>query len=143
MCNLYSETKGQAVIRALFHTAHDRTGNLPAFLRDLPRPACSDRAQQPGWRARTYHGALGHAGLAAVRRPARHQRPQRLESALAQLALGAEPVSRARDQLLRVRRHEALQDADLVCTQGGLTFVRFCRTVGEVAGRARAEERAG
>ena len=31
MCNLYSETKGQAAIRALFRTAHDRTGNLPAF----------------------------------------------------------------------------------------------------------------
>jgi putative SOS response-associated peptidase YedK len=31
MCNLYSETKGQAAIRALFRTAHDGTGNLPAF----------------------------------------------------------------------------------------------------------------
>jgi putative SOS response-associated peptidase YedK len=31
MCNLYSETKGQAAIRALFRTAHDRTGNLPTF----------------------------------------------------------------------------------------------------------------
>jgi putative SOS response-associated peptidase YedK len=31
MCNLYSETKGQAAIRALFRTARDRTGNLPAF----------------------------------------------------------------------------------------------------------------
>jgi putative SOS response-associated peptidase YedK len=31
MCNLYSETKGQAAIRALFGVAHDRTGNLPAF----------------------------------------------------------------------------------------------------------------
>jgi putative SOS response-associated peptidase YedK len=31
MCNLYSETKGQAAIRALFGAAHDKTGNLPAF----------------------------------------------------------------------------------------------------------------
>ena len=31
MCNLYSETKGQAPIRALFGAARDRTGNLPAF----------------------------------------------------------------------------------------------------------------
>jgi hypothetical protein len=31
VCNLYSETKGQAAIRALFRTALDRTGNLPAF----------------------------------------------------------------------------------------------------------------
>ena len=28
---LYSETKGQAAIRTLFGTAHDRTGNLPPF----------------------------------------------------------------------------------------------------------------
>jgi putative SOS response-associated peptidase YedK len=31
MCNLYSETKGQAAIRALFRTGYDTTGNLPAF----------------------------------------------------------------------------------------------------------------
>ena len=31
MCNLYSQTKGHAAIRALFRTANDRTGNLPAF----------------------------------------------------------------------------------------------------------------
>lgn len=29
MCNLYSLTKGQAAIRALFRVSHDRTGNLP------------------------------------------------------------------------------------------------------------------
>ncbi|MFL9826933.1 SOS response-associated peptidase [Rhodoplanes sp. SY1] len=29
MCNLYSVTKGQAAIRALFRVAHDRAGNLP------------------------------------------------------------------------------------------------------------------
>jgi putative SOS response-associated peptidase YedK len=31
MCNLYSETKGQAAIRALFSTIRDKTGNLPTF----------------------------------------------------------------------------------------------------------------
>ena len=31
MCNLYSETKGQAAIRGLFRVEHDRTGNLPSF----------------------------------------------------------------------------------------------------------------
>jgi putative SOS response-associated peptidase YedK len=31
MCNLYSETKGQAAIRKLFRVQHDRTGNLPPF----------------------------------------------------------------------------------------------------------------
>jgi putative SOS response-associated peptidase YedK len=31
MCNLYSETKGQAAIRGLFRVQQDRTGNLPSF----------------------------------------------------------------------------------------------------------------
>ena len=31
MCNLCSETKGQAAIRGLFRTVHDRTGNRLAF----------------------------------------------------------------------------------------------------------------
>ena len=31
MCNLFSETKGQAAIRGLFRADHDRTGNLPLF----------------------------------------------------------------------------------------------------------------
>ena len=36
MCNLYSETKGQAALRALFRTGHDRTGNLPTFPGNFP-----------------------------------------------------------------------------------------------------------
>jgi hypothetical protein len=31
MCNLYSETKGQASIRDWFRTSRDRTGNMPLF----------------------------------------------------------------------------------------------------------------
>jgi putative SOS response-associated peptidase YedK len=41
MCNLYSETKGQAAIRGLFRVQHDRTGNLPSFpaiFPDQPAP---------------------------------------------------------------------------------------------------------
>jgi hypothetical protein len=37
MCNLYSETKGQAAIRGLFRVQHDRTGNLPSFPAIFPR----------------------------------------------------------------------------------------------------------
>jgi hypothetical protein len=36
MCNLYSLTKGQAVIREWFRARHDRTGNLPLFVKSLP-----------------------------------------------------------------------------------------------------------
>ena len=45
MCNLYSETKGQAAIRGLFRVQQDRTGNLPSFPGDLPRPDGSHRPQ--------------------------------------------------------------------------------------------------
>jgi putative SOS response-associated peptidase YedK len=31
VCNLYSETRNQDAIRALFRASHDRTGNLPLF----------------------------------------------------------------------------------------------------------------
>ena len=36
MCNLYSETKGQAAIRGLFRVQQDRTGNLPSFPASSP-----------------------------------------------------------------------------------------------------------
>lgn len=41
MCNLYSITKGQSAIRALFRVAHDRAGNLPPLpgvFPDYPAP---------------------------------------------------------------------------------------------------------
>ncbi|RAI42928.1 SOS response-associated peptidase [Rhodoplanes roseus] len=41
MCNLYSVTKGQAAIRALFRIAQDRAGNLPSMpgvFPDYPAP---------------------------------------------------------------------------------------------------------
>ena len=54
MCNLYSETKGQTAIRALFRTAHDRTGNLPppGFPRQRRRSsAIGSRAESSPWPA--------------------------------------------------------------------------------------------
>jgi putative SOS response-associated peptidase YedK len=41
MCNLYSVTKGQSAIRALFRIVHDRAGNLPpmrGIFPDYPAP---------------------------------------------------------------------------------------------------------
>ena len=52
MCNLYSETNGQAAIRALFRTAHDRTGNLRAFPGVFPdQLAPIVRSSADGYRA--------------------------------------------------------------------------------------------
>ena len=70
MCNLYSETKGQAAIRDLFRTTHDRTGNLPAFPASSPtslRRSCATvRMVSANWLWRA--GACrGHCSLAASR----------------------------------------------------------------------------
>jgi hypothetical protein len=51
--------------------------------------------------------ALGHAGAAAVWRPADNQHPQRLESALARVAGSEEPLHRADDKLLRICAYDA------------------------------------
>jgi hypothetical protein len=54
MCNLYSETKGQAAIRGLFRAAHDRTGNIPAFP-DEPAPIVRN-GRELFWRAGVWRG---------------------------------------------------------------------------------------
>jgi putative SOS response-associated peptidase YedK len=51
----------------------------------------------------------GMPGTTAVWRPAGHRHPQCREPVLARLAIAEEPLSRARDQLLRIRRHQAPQ----------------------------------
>jgi putative SOS response-associated peptidase YedK len=99
MCNLYSETKGQAAIRALFRATHDRTGNLPTFPGIFPDQLAPIVRNSPD-RERELVMALGHARPAAVWRPAGHQHPQRREPALARLA-GEEPLPRASYIVLR------------------------------------------
>jgi putative SOS response-associated peptidase YedK len=131
MCNLYSETKGQDAIRALFRTAHDRTGNLPAFPGIFPDQLAPIVRNSAAGARELVMARWGMPG------------PQRFESALARLAFCEEPLSRARDQLLRVRRHEASQDTHVVRTQRRPAAIRLRGPLDEVAGRARTEERAG
>ena len=38
MCNLYSMTKPQDAMRAIFRVVRDRTGNLPPMPGDYPAP---------------------------------------------------------------------------------------------------------
>ena len=142
MCNLYSLTKGQSAIRDLF-AREARPHRQPAAVSgDLSRPARADRAARAGRRARARHGAVGHARAAAVRRPAGDQHPQRDEPALARGRL-AKPLRRPGDVLLRICRHQAAQDADLVCARRGSAAVRFRGLMDPLARRARPEERAG
>src|SRR6516165_3997792 len=115
MCNLYSLTKGQAAIRDLFRARYDRTGNTVSW--NLPRSDGPYRSQHSRWRARACNGALGNAWTASVRRRAGHQHPQSDKPALARVARPAKPVPRAGDFVLRMRGHEASQDADVVCAE--------------------------
>ncbi len=141
MCNLYSLTKGQSAIRDLFRASRDRAGNLPLLPAIFPdQLAPIVRVGADGERE-LVDGALGHAGAAAIRRRANHQYPQREEPALATLARANEPLRRSGDVLLRIRRHQAAQNADVVRAWRGSAAVRLCRSVDAVARRARPKER--
>ncbi|MBE0414015.1 MAG: SOS response-associated peptidase family protein [Yoonia sp.] len=53
MCNLYSLTKGQAAIRAIFDDLQDKAGNLPALPGIYPDQAAPVVANTPGGRVLT------------------------------------------------------------------------------------------
>ena len=143
MCNLYSETKGQAAIRALFRTVHDRTGNLPAFPGIFPDQLAPIVRNSADGERELVMARWGMPGP-----------PQ----------FGGQPVTNIRNvasphwrgwlsarnrclvpatSVLRVRRHEAPQDPDMVRAERGPAAVRLRGIVDPLAGRARAKERAG
>jgi hypothetical protein len=78
MCNLYSEAKGQAGIRGLFRSAHDRTGNLPAFPGIFPDQLAPIVRNSRDDEREMVHGVLGH-----------------VEPVLARMAFGKKPIPRA------------------------------------------------
>lgn len=84
MCNLYSITTNQEAIRALFRKVNRYVGNL------APMPGVFPDSRDPQYRrqrrGRADHDALGNASATAHRRPAGHQYPQHVVTALARLA---------------------------------------------------------
>ena len=114
MCNLYSLTKGQAAIRDWFRGSHDRTGNLPLFPGIFPDQMAPIVRNGADGERELVMAALGHAGAASVWRRADHQHSQCRQPTLARMARQAEPLHRARDFFLRVRRYHAAQDAEMV-----------------------------
>jgi hypothetical protein len=113
MCNLYSLTKGQAAIRDFFRASMTTRATCRYSPESFPirwPPLCKLARKVSAsslWRAGACRGRLstGAAG---------HQHPQREQSALARVARQAEPLPRASHVVLRVRRDQAAQDADLV-----------------------------
>jgi putative SOS response-associated peptidase YedK len=68
---------------------------------------------------------VGHAGAYPFRRSAGDEHPQPEEPALAALAGTGKSLRRSRDVVLRVRRYETAQDADLVRPCRGTSAVCF------------------
>jgi hypothetical protein len=91
---------------------------------------------------RRFDQAWALARPTAVWQAGGHEHPQRREPALARLARSQEPLSRACDIFLRVRRHEAPQNPDVVRTQRRAAAVCLRGPMDEVAWHARAKERA-
>ena len=143
MCNLYSVTKGQSAIRDLFGAKHDRAGNLP------PLPAIFPDQLAPIVRV----GADGERELVMARwgMPGPPQfggapitNIRNVKSPHWRRWLGSrKPLRRPGDVVLRVRRHQAPQDADLVRAERGSAAVRLRRPLDALERRARPEERAG
>ena len=143
MCNFYSLTKGQAAIRGWFRTRHDRAGNPPLFPGIFPHqlaPIVRDAADGEREPVMVRWGMPGPPQYCA--QPVTNIR-NASSPHLARLARRRKPVHRPGDLVLRIRRHQAAQDADLVRAARGSAFVRFCRRVDALAWNARAEERAG
>jgi hypothetical protein len=60
---------------------------------------------------------MGHAGPTAIRRRANYQHPQHKVPALAPVARTRQSLPRADVVVLRVRRHKAEEDPDVVCAR--------------------------
>ena len=143
MCNLYSVTKGQSAIRDLFRASHDRAGNLPLL------PAIFPDQLAPIVRV----GAGGEREL-VMARWGMPGPPQFGGAPITNIRNLDSPHWRGRlgkrnrcivpgDVVLRVCRHQAPQDADMVCTGRGQAAHGLRGLMDALAWPARAEERAG
>ena len=143
MCNLYSLTKGQAAIRDWFRASNDRTGNLPLFpgiFPDQMAPIVRNGANGERELVMARWGMPGppQFGGAPITNIRNVGKP-----ALARLARQTQPLHRAGNLVLRVRRHEAAQDAEVVRPRPGPPLVCLRWSLDPLARHARAKERAG
>jgi putative SOS response-associated peptidase YedK len=113
MCNLYSLTKGQAAIRNWFRARNDRTGNLPllpGIFPDQMAPIVRNGADGERELVMARWGMPGPPQFGGTD----HQHSQCRQPALARLAWQPSSLHCASDVFLRVRRHQAAQDAEMV-----------------------------
>jgi putative SOS response-associated peptidase YedK len=114
VCNLYSVTTNQEAIRRLFRVGRDLTGNLPplpGIFPDYMAPVV--RVAEDGARELTMM-RWGMPCPPQFGELSRDEHPQYEEPALAAMARPVIPLHRPVHVILRVRGHEAAQDADLV-----------------------------
>ena len=113
MCNLYSLTKGQSAIRDLFAVKHDRVGNLaplPAIFPDQSAPIVRMGGEGERELAMARWGMPGPPQFGGA--PITNIRNAKSPHWRRWLGQASRCVVRATS--LRVRRHEAAQDPDLV-----------------------------
>src|SRR5208337_808180 len=96
---------------------------------------------QPRWRTRAHHGPPGHAWPSPVRWPAGDEHSECEKPALAATARKEQPLYRAGDFLLRIRGHQAPQDARLVRPGPGQAPLRLRRPLDALARPTRPQER--
>ena len=114
MCNLYSITKGQAAIGAFTRAMRDKTGNLPPMpgvFPDYPAPIVRNVPDGVRELMLARWGMAGPRNSVALRSPTFATPPARI-GGLAQCR--ASP-RRTVQLILRIRRHKAAQDTDVVC----------------------------
>jgi putative SOS response-associated peptidase YedK len=102
MCNLYSITTNQAAIIALFRVVTRYVGNLPPMpgvFPDYPAPV----VRNVGTDRELTIMRWGDAATTEVWRPAGHQHPEHVVTALARLAEAGKPLPGAGEQLLGIR----------------------------------------
>jgi hypothetical protein len=142
-CNPLQRHQGPVSHPGLVRGQARPDGQPSAAPGDLSRPAGYNSARRSQRRTRAGHGAVGHAGAYPFRRSAGDEHPQPEEPALAALAGTGKSLRRSRDVVLRVRRYETAQDADLVRPCRGTSAVCFPWVMDAAEGRAWAQERAG
>ena len=112
MCNLYSLTKGQAAIRDWFRAPHDRTGNLPLFPGIFPDQMAPIVRYGPDGERELVMARWGMPGPpqfgGAPITNIRNVGSPHWRGWLGQ----AKPLRRPCDIVLRIRRHQAAQDAN-------------------------------
>ena len=121
-------------MRRLFTIAHDLTGNLPALPDVFPDQMAPVVRMHEG----EHQLEMMRWGM-----PGPPQFGGAPITNIRNTGWAGEPLPGARELVLRIRRHEAAEDANLVRARGQPTAIRVRRDLGAVARRSRHQGQPG